>query len=64
MRKAKTEEGKYFHGTIEISDNVFKNCKKPIASINNTEKLIMKNNELIDCENSEPVISYVKEIVK
>lgn len=64
MRKAKTEEGKYFHGTIEISGNVFKNCKKPIASINNTEKLIIRDNELINCENSEPVIDYVKEVIE
>ncbi len=63
MRKAKTEEGKYFHGTIEISDNVFKNCKKPIASVNNAEKLIMRNNRLIDCENSEPKLDYIKEII-
>lgn len=59
MRRSKTEEGKYFHKKIEISDNVFENCKKPLASINNTEHFIFKNNKKINCENSDLILDYI-----
>ncbi len=58
--RKKLEEGKYYHGKIEISDNLFKNIKKPIAKINNVEHLIMKNNTLESCETKEIITDHIK----
>ncbi len=57
--RKKLEEGKYYHGKIEISDNLFKNIEKPIAKINNTEHLIMKNNTLEDCATAEIITEHI-----
>lgn len=60
MRRPKFEEGKYFHKKIEVSGNTFINCHHPLASVNNTEEFIFKNNKLENCSDTENIIDYVK----
>lgn len=60
MERRKIEEGKYFHKKIEISDNVFKNCRKPLASVNNTEHFIFKNNITDNCVGCEVITDYIR----
>lgn len=62
MKRSKTEEGKYFHKRIEISDNVFKDCTKPLASINNTELLVVKNNKTVNCTGSDMILEYIGKV--
>lgn len=42
--REKTEEDKYYHGKIEISNNYFDDCKGYLASVNNTKTFIFKDN--------------------
>lgn len=57
--RKKLEEGRYYHGKIEISGNAFKNLKKPIARINNAEYLVVKNNTFDNCVTSEILTDYI-----
>ena len=59
MKRPKFEEGKYYHGKIEVSDNTFIDCHCPVAIINNTEEFIYKGNRFENCSDTENVTEYV-----
>ncbi len=61
-KKTKLEEGKYFHGKIEISNNKFIDCNTTPAVINNAETFIFKNNTFENCTKTDNVVEYVKNI--
>lgn len=42
--REKTEENRYYHGKIEVINNCFEDCKGYIASVNNTETFVFKDN--------------------
>ncbi len=59
MKRPKTEEGKYYHGKIQVSDNKFINCHCPVAIINNTEEFIYKGNKFENCTKTDNIIEQV-----
>ena len=63
MRRPKMEEGKYFHKKIEVSGNTFINCHRPIASVNNTEEFIFRNNRLENCSGNDNIIDRVEKYI-
>ena len=44
--REKTEDGKYFHGSIIIRNNNFSSCSVPAVNIENAEYIEVKNNKL------------------
>ena len=48
--REKAVEGKYYHGKIEVSGNTFINCCGNIATLNNIEHFIFKDNKIENCE--------------
>lgn len=54
----KEEEGRYFHGKISIKENTFKDTKRELVIINNTENFEFLNNNLIE-ENTRVFVSHV-----
>ena len=46
--REKTEEGRYYHKKIAVTNNEFKGCNGVLASINNTETFIFKDNKITD----------------
>jgi len=49
MPREKTENDRYYHKYIEISNNVFRDCHSPIAWIDNTEHIVIKENKFENC---------------
>lgn len=47
--KGKYEDGKYFHGKISVTDNVFKDTNYPLFIADNSENIIFKNNKTENC---------------
>ena len=54
MRRPKFEEGKYFH---------FINCHRPIASVNNTEEFIFRNNKFENCSDTDNIVDRVEKYI-
>ena len=59
MKRPKLEEGKYYHGKIEVSDNKFINCHCPVAIINNTEEFIYRGNKFENCSDTDNVTDHI-----
>ncbi len=48
--REKTEEGKFYHKKIAVTENEFKNCNGYLATIDNTETFVFKGNRVIGQE--------------
>lgn len=45
-----TEKGLYYHGTIEVHNNVFKDCDCTLAIMNNVKNVVWEKNHIDNCE--------------
>lgn len=58
--REKTEKDRYYHSKIEVINNSFVDCKGYIASVNNTETFIFKDNLIKNHDNKICDISHCK----
>lgn len=49
--REKMEKYRYFHKSIKVIGNTFKNCNSRVLNLDNVENIFLKDNETIDCSN-------------
>ncbi|MBR3934750.1 MAG: right-handed parallel beta-helix repeat-containing protein [Clostridia bacterium] len=60
--REKTEEGRYYHKKIAVTNNEFKGCNGVLASINNTETFIFKDNKITDHKYDVLITDHCKNV--
>lgn len=53
-----TEEGRYYHGTIEVRGNRFVNCDSPLAIMDNVESVIWEDNCIENCSDQKLITRH------